>query len=71
MAFKTYRRNEEIKKLVIGYTLCFLEWYGNLGLYSKTLLPFDLNGAWELYLVDPNPRRLVEQLQQFFDELEE
>jgi hypothetical protein len=69
MASKTYLRNKEAKKLVTGFTFSFFEMYVDFAPCSKGEIRSFLNAAWELYLLDPNPKLFIEKLQQFFDEL--
>lgn len=68
MASKTYVRNKEVKKLAIGFTFSFFEMYVHSP-YSKGEIRSFLNAAWDLYLLDPNPKLFIEKLEQFFDEL--
>jgi hypothetical protein len=71
MASATHIGNNASKQLAISYTRALLERFGDVGLYSEEELNFLLDGAWDLFLLDPDQKRFLEKLEQFFDELEE
>lgn len=64
------KQSKEAKKLAVGFAHSLLEMYAEHRFSPAEFRSF-LDSAWDLWSHNPNRKRFVEKLNEYFDELEQ